>query len=999
MKKKEPVLTICCLTYNHINSIEKAIKSFLMQKTNFHFEIFIHDDASNDGTSEIIQKYQSENPDRIRLMIQPENQYHNGKSLYEIYTRIAFPQLRSKYIAICEGDDYWTDPLKLQKQVDFLEQNPDYSVCFHNVGFTGDTETDFNEHEKHFKDVLNSRTTFEIADLIRNNFIPNCSVVYRNCHETFPELFTNTVFPDWPLHIIFAQKGKIGYTNHVMAIHHKRTNGIWEGLSLDARMSALYNFYYDLLLFTEDEYHQDILNALQHHATNFKVPDLKTVFGIGFSLGLKQQRLQNEKIQSELNLIYSSYTWKAANQMRIISEKILPKETRQRKLVAGIFRNTLKMAAALKNLISGTIHILKVKTVKLKTVKITNNPWPAKKPLVSIIIPSFNYGKYIGQTIQSVLDQTWQNLELIIVDGGSTDDKTIEILKKISHPQIRVFLREGRHLVGSNRNFGIERALGKYVSCLDSDDVIEPTFIEKALFYLEAYNHDVVCSWVESFGAKTELWKTSPGDFETLTKVANTVAMNALFRKEAWKQVAGFGDYAPGENQIPEDWEFWARLAGHGYRFAVIPEPLLKYRVHAGSLSTLIKKSHSEQLQEIRKATIGLDTPEYARIRHQKSRKVYLVKNPFVNLHIPKTKKRILVALPFMVVGGVDTLFLNVFGHLSKFYDISFYTTDPFGGEYGDNTSLFQKITNEIYHLPRFLATEKEREKFIIYLVETRNFDCMFQAGSSFTYQVLPVIKKHAPELPVIDFLFNEIGHIENNRRYSRLIDMNIVENEKIEALLLQRYHEKPEKIRLIHNGVNIEKYSKKVDATFVKEKYTLKDGHFLVAFLGRFSEEKNPFAVIEIARKLRNQKVEFFMGGHGPIFQEVIQAIRENLLQEKIKTPGFSDTIEILSVADVLILPSTLDGRPNIVLEAMAMGVPVIASNVGGLPAIVKHGETGFLIDPIDLEGFAQTILKLKNDPLLRESIGKAARKFAEDTLSDTFMHKKWEKVLKDMI
>lgn len=994
-----PMVSICCLAYNHVGSIEKAIQSFLMQKTDFPVEIFIHDDASTDGTVHILQKYELENPDRIRLLIQPENQYSIGKSLYEIYTQIVFPQLRGKYIAICEGDDFWTDSLKLQKQVHFLEENPDYSVCFHNVGFTGDTETDFHEHEKYYKNVLGSRKSFELSDLIRNNFIPNCSVVYRNCVETFPDLFSSTVFPDWPLHIIFAHKGKIGYLNQIMAVHHKRADGIWEGLSLDSRMKALYRFYFDLLLFAGEMHRLEILNALGHHTKNYKVPDLNTLFDIGFSLGAKPYRLKNEELQSELNLIYSSYTWKTANQLRIISEKILPKETLQRKLAAGIFHYSLKMAESGKNLISGGIRTAKVKNQKLKTIKATNKAWPADKPLVSIIIPSFNYGKYIGQTIQSVLDQTWQNLEIIVVDGGSTDGETIEVLKKLNHPRIRVFLREGKHLVGSNRNFGIEKALGKYVSCLDSDDWIEPTFIEKALFYLEVFNNDVVCSWVEAFGAKTELWKTSPGDFETLTKVANTVATNAVFRKVAWEQVSGFGDYAPGENQIPEDWEFWARLAGHGYRFAVIPEPLLKYRVHDGSLSTHIKKNHTEQLKEIRNANIGLETPYYIKLRRQKSQKVYRVKNPFVNLQAPKTKKRILVALPFMVVGGVDSLFLNVFGHLSKFYDITFYTTVPFGGEYGDNTSLFQKITNEIYHLSRFLTTESELEKFIIYLVETRNFDCMFLAGSSFTYQVLPQIKKQAPRLPVIDFLVNESGHIENNRKYSCMIDMNIVENEKIEALLLQRYHEKAEKIRLIHNGVNIEKYSKKADAAFVKEKYALKDGHFLIAFMGRFSSEKNPLAVVEIAKKLRNQPVEFFMGGHGPVYDEVIWAIQENLLQDKIKTPGFVNSIEILSVADVLILPSTLDGRPNIVIEAMTMGVPVIASNVGGLPGIIKHGETGFLLDADDLDGFAQTILKLKNDDELRESIGKAARKFAEEVLNDKFMHEKYMKVVEDLI
>lgn len=997
--QENTTLSICCLTYNHKGTIEKAVNSFLLQKTDFSVEILIFDDASDDGTIQIIKSFQNLYPNKVRTLIQPENQYSKGKSLYEIYTQIAFPQIQGKYIAICEGDDYWTDPLKLQKQVDFLESNPDYAISFHDAGFTGDKDTDFYEHAKYFREVLNNRSTFELSDLIKNNFIPNCTVVYRNCVETFPDLFKNTVFPDWPLHIIFAQKGKIGYINEVMAVHHKRCSGIWEGLSLDSRMNSVYWFYYDLLLFAGENHRFEILNILQNHTGSNSFNDPKTHFDLGFTFGLEQQHLRNEELQSELNLIYTSYTWKTANYLRIISEKILPKETGRRILAARLFHRTISTHYRFRNVLSDFIK-WKNKTIRiLKTVKVNNECWPADKPLVSVIIPCFNYGKYIGQTIQSVLDQTWQNLEIIVVDGGSTDGETIETLHKINHPKITIFFREGRHLVGSNRNYGIDRALGKYVSCLDADDIIEPTYIEKALFYLEAFHVDVVCSWVEKFGAISELWKTSAGDFDTLTQVANTIATNALFRKEAWKNVSGYHDYDPGQNQLPEDWEFWVRLSGHGYRFSVIPEPLLKYRVHDGSLSSQIIKTHTKQLQEIRDANSNLETPYYTGLRKKKSQVAYLVKKPFINLKVPKFKKRILVALPFMVVGGVDTLFLNVFGHLSQFYQITFYTTVPFGGDYGDNTILFQKITSEIYHLPRFLNSEKEWKKFIIYLIKTRSFDCMLLAGSSFTYQILPEIKKHAPRLPVIDFLFNESGHIENNRKFNRLIDMNIVENEKIEAVLLQHYHEKSEKIRLIHNGVCLKKFSKRADSTLVREKYALKKGHFLVAFLGRFSEEKNPFAVIEIAKKLKNQQIEFFMGGYGPQYPEVAQRIQENFLQEIIKTPGLVDTIEILSVADVLILPSTLDGRPNIVLEAMAMGVPVIASNVGGLPGIIKHGKTGFLFDSNNLEGFAQTILKLKNDPVMREVIGKTARQFAEEALNDRFMHTKYRHVIEEMI
>ena len=108
---KNPLVSICCITYNHEKFIKDAIEGFLMQKTDFPIEILIHDDASTDGTTEIIKKYEKEYPDLIHAVYQTENQYSQGKKVFPILAN----QASGKYIALCEGDDYWTDPLKLQK--------------------------------------------------------------------------------------------------------------------------------------------------------------------------------------------------------------------------------------------------------------------------------------------------------------------------------------------------------------------------------------------------------------------------------------------------------------------------------------------------------------------------------------------------------------------------------------------------------------------------------------------------------------------------------------------------------------------------------------------------------------------------------------------------------------------------------------------------------------------------------------------------------------------
>lgn len=131
-----PLVSICCITYNHALFIRKALDGFLMQepptgvsKDEPWYEILIHDDASTDGTDKIIKEYAAKYPDRIFPLYEEENQYTKGADMDSFNYR----RVRGKYIAYCEGDDYWTDPKKLQMQVDFLESNPEYSVCFHRV--------------------------------------------------------------------------------------------------------------------------------------------------------------------------------------------------------------------------------------------------------------------------------------------------------------------------------------------------------------------------------------------------------------------------------------------------------------------------------------------------------------------------------------------------------------------------------------------------------------------------------------------------------------------------------------------------------------------------------------------------------------------------------------------------------------------------------------------------------------------------------------------------
>lgn len=125
-----PLVSVRCITYNHEPYIAQAIDGFLMQKTNFPFEVVIHDDASTDKTADIIREYEKKYPLIIKPIYQTENQYSKGNGAV---TKVVNTKLKGKYIAFCEGDDYWIDENKLQVQFDFMEYHPECSLCVHNT--------------------------------------------------------------------------------------------------------------------------------------------------------------------------------------------------------------------------------------------------------------------------------------------------------------------------------------------------------------------------------------------------------------------------------------------------------------------------------------------------------------------------------------------------------------------------------------------------------------------------------------------------------------------------------------------------------------------------------------------------------------------------------------------------------------------------------------------------------------------------------------------------
>lgn len=222
MNNDDIKVSIVCLAYNHKPYIKQTIESFLMQKTNFKYEIIIHDDASTDGTAQIISSYSENYKDIIIPIMQSENKYSKRISITRNYI---YPLIRGKYVAICEGDDYWLDINKLQKQIDFLDSNPDYSICTHAYKLV-------NVSTGKSKDIHSFLYTGEISpeQVIEGDghlFATNSIVCKKEVYINPPEFRKNAPVGDYPLLIHASFEGKIHYIDEVMSAYRYMVPNSW----------------------------------------------------------------------------------------------------------------------------------------------------------------------------------------------------------------------------------------------------------------------------------------------------------------------------------------------------------------------------------------------------------------------------------------------------------------------------------------------------------------------------------------------------------------------------------------------------------------------------------------------------------------------------------------------------------------------------------------------------------------------------------------------------
>lgn len=231
IRKDEPLVSVCVITYNHGLYIRDCLEGIFCQQTDFHFEVCVGEDGSTDDTLAICREYEARFPDQMRLFHRDRETFKAERSRYRapfIYNHLqTYAACRGKYIAMCEGDDYWTDPRKLQKQADFLEANPDYSMCFTNA----QRKVNGVLLPEAILDQTEAKPASGMADILDHNFIPTCTAVIRRDMLQLPPWALQLSHGDWIQWALLALKGPIGCLDEVTAVYRWHGAGAWGGAS------------------------------------------------------------------------------------------------------------------------------------------------------------------------------------------------------------------------------------------------------------------------------------------------------------------------------------------------------------------------------------------------------------------------------------------------------------------------------------------------------------------------------------------------------------------------------------------------------------------------------------------------------------------------------------------------------------------------------------------------------------------------------------------------
>lgn len=568
------------------------------------------------------------------------------------------------------------------------------------------------------------------------------------------------------------------------------------------------------------------------------------------------------------------------------------------------------------------------------------------EPVISIVVPFYNDKQYINQSVNAILNQTFSLFELLIIDDGSKDEESLKELEKIekSDSRIKVYHKQNEGL-SATRDYGasVASAKTKYLVFCDSDDLMDKTFLECAYWTLET-NKKASWAYSDSVGFENieYLWNKW-FDSERMKKI-NDLVENCMIRKEAFEEVNG---YELREKAVNEDWNFWLKLIAKG-RFPVRMNYYgIWYRRKKEGELAKSRENKERALEIIRNTAKTIKKPVKA-IQYPKQDYDWdgIIENvDGIKYTCAKCngKINILMIIPWMVTGGADKFNLDLISRLDKNkFNIIILSTQPSFNEY---RQTFEKYAT-IYDLTSFLD-RKYWTAFVNYIIKKENINLVFNTNARFGYAVLPYIKANYPELPIVDYVHMEEWY-NRNGGYSRdssavasIIDKTLVCNKNSEKILIDYFKRNSKDIDTVYIGVNEKEYNpEEYNKKELFKKYNIEDkGRYIIGYICRIAEQKRPKLFIQIVKELKQTRNDFLVvvAGEGYMLNQIKQETKKFGLENNIKFLGnVLNTKEVYAMCDMTVNCSIKEGLALTSYESLAMGVPVVSSDVGGQKELI---------------------------------------------------------------
>lgn len=586
--------------------------------------------------------------------------------------------------------------------------------------------------------------------------------------------------------------------------------------------------------------------------------------------------------------------------------------------------------------------------------KLEKKNYKQKSPEISVIVPFYNDEKYIEQTVNCLLNQTYPYFEILIIDDGSKDEKSLEKLKQIEKldDRIKIFHKENEGLAAT-RDYGASVAskTTKYFMFLDSDDLIEKTYLECAYWTLET-NKGASWAYTDSVGFESLRYTWNKWFDSDKMKTTNELVSAALVRKEAYYEVNG---YEIREKAVNEDWNFWLKLIAKGRYPVHMSFYGLWYRRKTEGELTKATQNKEKSLEIINK-TVETINKKVEAIQYPKQDYNYdeiLEKQD--GIVIPEyennSKINILMIIPWMVTGGADRFNLELVKRLDKNkFNITVITTEP------SAYVLRQKFEKyvAVYDLTTFLD-QKNWLSFVNYIIEKEQINLVFNTNSEYGYSILPYLKATKPNIPILDYVHMEEwywkngGYARNTSTCTSVIDKTLVCNKSTEKVLKQYFNKKENDVQTVYIGVDEEKFNPdNYNKNELLKKYNLENNNkTIISYICRIAEQKRPFLLLDIIKEISKKRddVLFLIVGDGNLLKKLKQKVQKCKLENYIRFFGnIKTTEEIYAISDLTINCSIKEGLALTSYESLSMGIPVISSNVGGQQELINE-EVGQIV------------------------------------------------------